>query len=103
MDWRRRTTQMLGRFQPWHERHTDLFRSAFHDYGQVIIMLIESDGTAKNPLSVDQRASFIVETLEREGYIYKTDFEIMPVPNIVAVSSGKPIFKMKHKSIEDEE
>ena len=103
MDWQKRTAQMLGRFQPWHDRHTQLFKSAFSDVGQVVIMLIESDGTANNPLSVDQRAAFIVDVLEREGYEYKEDYEIMPVPNIVKVSTGKQTYKIRHQSIEDEE
>jgi len=103
MDWQKRTAQMLGRFQPWHQRHTELFKSAFSETGQVVIMLIESDGTPKNPLTVDQRASFIVEVLEKEGYIYKEDYEILPVPNIVNVSQGKTIYKIKHQNIEDEE
>lgn len=103
MDWQKRTAQMLGRFQPWHQCHTELFKSAFSETGQVVIMLIESDGTPKNPLTVDQRASFIVEVLEKEGYIYKEDYEILPVPNIVSVSQGKTIYKIKHQNIEDEE
>lgn len=103
MDWQKRTAQMLGRFQPWHDRHTQLFKSAFHEVGQVAIMLIESDGTANNPLTVDQRASFIVEVLNNEGYIYKEDYEIIPVPNIVTVSSGKMIYKIRHQALEDEE
>lgn len=103
MDWQKRTAQMLGRFQPWHNRHTQLFKSAFSDVGQVAIMLIESDGTENNPLSVDQRAAFIVEVLESEGYVYKEDYEIIPVPNIVKVSTGKQIYKIRHQSIEGEE
>ena len=103
MDWTLPTAQLLGRFQPWHDRHTELFKSSHERTGQVAIMLIESDGTTNNPLTVDQRAAFIVEVLEREGYVYKQDYEIIPVPNIVTVSSGKTVYKIQHKRIEDEE
>lgn len=103
MDWTLPTAQLLGRFQPWHDRHTELFKSSHERAGQVAIMLIESDGTPNNPLTVDQRAAFIVEVLEREGYVYKEDYEIIPVPNIVTVSSGKTVYKIQHKQIEDEE
>jgi nicotinamide mononucleotide adenylyltransferase len=103
MDWTLPTAQLLGRFQPWHDRHTELFKSSHERTGQVAIMLIESDGTTNNPLTVDQRAAFIVEVLEREGYVYKQDYEIIPVPNIVTVSSGKTVYKIQHKQIEDEE
>ena len=33
------TTQMLGRWQPWHDGHTELFKRALAETGQVIIMV----------------------------------------------------------------
>ena len=30
------TTQMLGRWQPWHPGHTALFKKAFAETGQVV-------------------------------------------------------------------
>ena len=39
MDKRRPTVQMLGRFQPWHEGHTELFKRAVAKTGQVIVMV----------------------------------------------------------------
>ena len=31
------TTQMLGRWQPWHPGHTELFKRALAETGQVCI------------------------------------------------------------------
>ena len=33
------TTQLLGRWQPWHKGHTELFKRALAETGQVIIMV----------------------------------------------------------------
>ena len=38
-DWKAPTTQMLGRWQPWHKGHTELFRKAHNLTGQVAIMI----------------------------------------------------------------
>jgi nicotinamide mononucleotide adenylyltransferase len=34
-DWQKPTTQMLGRWQPWHDGHTELFKRALAETGQV--------------------------------------------------------------------
>ena len=33
------TTQMLGRWQPWHPGHTELFKKALAETGQVCIQI----------------------------------------------------------------
>ena len=33
------TTQMLGRWQPWHPGHTELFKRALAETGQVCIKI----------------------------------------------------------------
>ena len=38
------TTQMLGRWQPWHDGHTELFRRALAETGQVCIMVRDVGG-----------------------------------------------------------
>ena len=37
-DWKKPTSQMLGRWQPWHDGHTALFQKALNLSGQVCIM-----------------------------------------------------------------
>ena len=63
MDWSKPTTQMLGRFQPWHQGHTELFKRALSKTGQVVILLRESDGTDSNPFTIEQRINFIKDAL----------------------------------------
>ena len=37
-DWKKPTVEMLGRWQPWHDGHTELFKRALQKTGQVCIM-----------------------------------------------------------------
>src|SRR5210317_902667 len=43
-DWKKPTTQMLGRWQPWHDGHTALFKKALMETGQVCIMIRDVGG-----------------------------------------------------------
>lgn len=91
MDWSKPTTQLLGRYQPWHEGHTELFKRAHAKTGQVIIMLRREDGSENNPYSSTQRSKIIVHTLEAEGFKLQKDFDIIEVPNIVNITYGRDV------------
>jgi nicotinamide mononucleotide adenylyltransferase len=39
IDYNRPTAMMLGRWQPWHKGHQELFKKALERTGQVIIMI----------------------------------------------------------------
>ena len=43
-DWQEPTAQMLGRWQPWHDGHTALFKKALMETGQVCIMIRDVGG-----------------------------------------------------------
>ena len=43
-DFKKPTTQMLGRWQPWHDGHTALFKKALLETGQVCIMIRDVGG-----------------------------------------------------------
>ena len=43
-DLKKPTTQMLGRWQPWHDGHTELFKRALAETGQVCIMVRNVEG-----------------------------------------------------------
>jgi len=87
MDWTKPTTQLLGRFQPWHRGHTELFKRALSKTGQVVILLRKEDGTTNNPYTTEQRISLIKEELA----LYKGRFEILPVPNITHITYGREV------------
>ena len=84
------TVQMLGRWQPWHKGHTELFKKALQKTGQVAIMVREVDGE-DNPFNHANIYENIIEVLTNEGYTYKKEFTIISVPNIVDISYGRGV------------
>ena len=44
-DWKKPTVQMLGRWQPWHDGHQELFKRCIKKTGQVIIQVRDVQGT----------------------------------------------------------
>jgi len=103
-DWKKPTTQMLGRWQPWHDGHTALFKKALLETGQVCIMIRDVGGivgsdagagrTAKqndNPFDFETVKNNIIDALGKKGFIFNKDYVIMLVPNIVDISYGRGV------------
>jgi len=102
-DFKKPTVQMLGRWQPWHEGHTALFKKAYEITGQVVIMIREVynyDGDAgagrtaeqtDNPFGEIDVITNIKNGLEAEGFYDGHDYIIMCVPNIVDISYGRGV------------
>tara|TARA_Y100000996_G_C22270325_1_gene539718 strand:+ start:117 stop:458 length:342 start_codon:yes stop_codon:yes gene_type:complete len=99
MDWTKPTTQMLGRFQPWHQGHTELFKRALSKTGQVVILLRESDGTESNPFTIEDRIERIKTALSE----YEGQFDVVPVPNIVHITYGRGVgYKIEQEHLDKE-
>jgi len=103
-DWKKPTTQMLGRWQPWHDGHTALFKAALLQTGQVLIMIRDVNGIAgdagagrtdqvqdDNPFTKEEVIQNIVDALEKEGFNEGQEYVIMFVPNIVDISYGRGV------------
>jgi len=103
-DWKKLTTQMLGRFQPWHDGHTALFKKALLETGQVCIMIRDVGGIVgedasggrtaaqdDNPFDYDIVVENIKAGLAEDGFTYGEDYVIMQVPNIVDISYGRGV------------
>ena len=98
------TTQMLGRWQPWHDGHTELFKRAYNETGQVCIMIRDVAGQRgmdvgagrtseqrDNPFDLDQVKLNIIIGLKESGFTYGVEYVIMEVPNIVDISYGRGV------------
>ena len=98
------TVQMLGRWQPWHDGHTELFKRALDITGQVAIMVRDVGGivgadagagrTAKqddNPFDFDSVVTNIIAGLKKHGFKYNEQYTITLVPNIVDISYGRGV------------
>jgi hypothetical protein len=103
-DWNKPTTQMLGRWQPWHDGHTELFKRALAETGQVCIMVRDVGGivgadagagrTVKqddNPFDYETVWHGIRDGLQAAGYSYSDKYIVMRVPNIVDISYGRGV------------
>lgn len=103
-DSRKPTTQMLGRWQPWHDGHTALFKKALLETGQVCIMIRDVGGIVgedagggrtatqdDNPFDINEVKRNIRTALFKEGFEYGGEYIIMEVPNIVDISYGRGV------------
>mgnify|MGYP001312811445 FL=1 len=97
-DWKKPTTQMLGRWQPWHDGHTALFEKALKKTGQVCIMFRDVsgvdarvDGQADNPFEFDEVKKRIIDGLSAHGYKYEKEYVVLKVPNITDISYGRGV------------
>jgi len=103
-DWNKPTTQMLGRWQPWHDGHTSLFKKALLETGQVCIQIRDvggivgtdagggrTDNQNDNPFDYDTVVENIKAGLAEAGFTYDVEYIIMLVPNIVDISYGRGV------------
>lgn len=103
-NWQKPTTQMLGRWQPWHDGHTALFKKALLETGQVCIMIRDVGGIVgvdagagrtaaqnDNPFNIHEVKKNIRVALLKEGFTYGEEYIIMEVPNIVDISYGRGV------------
>tara|TARA_X000000368_G_C22538511_1_gene496702 strand:- start:83 stop:472 length:390 start_codon:yes stop_codon:yes gene_type:complete len=96
-NWKNPTVQMLGRWQPWHEGHQELFKRCAAKTGQVIIQVRDvqgasgGDGQNDNPFDWDDVCAKIEEGLSKDGFIRGKEYEIMLVPNIVNITYGRGV------------
>tara|TARA_A100001391_G_scaffold195201_1_gene172260 strand:- start:1848 stop:2264 length:417 start_codon:yes stop_codon:yes gene_type:complete len=100
-DWEKPTVQMLGRWQPWHDGHTELFKRIHAMTGQVCIMIrnVPSNteanervpGQDDNPFDIESVKKNIKEGLAKEGFKFYEDYVIIEVPNIIDISYGRGV------------
>ena len=103
------TVQMLGRWQPWHQGHQELFKRCIAKTGQVIIQVRDVEGASggagqnDNPFSWKEVCKNIEDGLKKDNYERGIDYEIMLVPNITNITYGRNIgYVFEEESFDDE-
>lgn len=92
------TTQMLGRFQPWHEGHQALFKRALAKHNQVFLMIRDMPVTDSNPFSSEQ----VVENIRNNLTNYAGSVKIQVVPNIMNITYGRDVgYKIEQEVFDD--
>jgi adenylylsulfate kinase-like enzyme len=85
-DWRRPTTLMLGRYQPWHEGHHALYKEAGKRTDQVLLGVRNTYNTSeKDPLKFDQVKEYIAKDEFMDGAL------VLKLPNITNIVYGRDV------------
>ena len=96
-DWKKPTVQMLGRWQPWHKGHQELFKRCIKKTGQVVIQVRDVEGVSggigqdDNPFNWDEVCENIETGLLIDGFKRGIEYEIMLVPNITNITFGRGV------------
>ena len=97
-DWNKPTVEMLGRWQPWHDGHTELFKRALNKTGQVCIMYRDVggvdagvEGQDDNPFKFEEVKKNIIKGLAIHGYTEGKEYIVLKVPNIIDISYGRGV------------
>ena len=97
-DWKKPTAQMLGRWQPWHDGHIELFKRALQKTGQVCIMYRDVagvdagvEGQGDNPFDFEDVKKNIVKGLSMHGYKEGKEYIVIKVPNVIDISYGRGV------------
>ena len=103
------TVQMLGRWQPWHQGHQELFKRCIAKTGQVIVQVRNVEGASggtgqnDNPFSWKEVCKNIEDSLKKDSYERGIDYEIMLVPNITNITYGRNVGYVFEEELFDDE
>ena len=83
---------MLGRWQPFHDGHVELFNRALSKTGQVVVQVRDCQGwNESNPFDFDRVRMGILTKLSEHGYLEGKDFVVQLVPNITNITYGRDV------------
>ena len=91
-DNKKQTSLMLGRFQPWHNGHLNLFKKIFKINRQVLILVKNVHKIGDNPFPFHDVKARIDASLKQ----YKGFYKIKLAPNISDICYGRKVgYKIK--------
>jgi len=83
-DWKKPSTLMLGRYQPWHEGHEALYNEASKRTEQVLIGVRNTHKTSeKDPLSFNEVKKYITN--------FRGNSFVVKMPNITNIVYGRDV------------
>jgi len=97
-DWRKPTTLMLGRYQPWHEGHHALYDEAGKRTEQVVLGVRNTYKTSeKDPLTFHEVKNFIEADPKMKNAM------VVKFPNITNIVYGRDVgYKIEQVKLGDE-
>lgn len=79
----------IGRWQPLHLGHKELFRQVINEGGKVLVAIREGEVNEKNPFSPFQVMSNIFEEMKDE--IEMNKLKVIIIPDICSVEFGRGV------------
>lgn len=76
----------IGRWQPLHEAHKQMFQQVLNEGGRVLIGIRDVEPDKKNPFSVDE----VYSTIKNE-YKDNADVSVIVLPDISSVNFGRGV------------
>jgi len=98
---KQKTALIIGRWQPWHKGHRELFKAALNKAEKVAIGVRHTHATdGKNPFNFDEVKAFIDKDLSDE---YNGMYDVIELPNITNVIYGRDVgYKVEKISLGDD-
>ena len=86
---KRKTALIIGRWQPWHDGHRELFKEALKKAERVAIGVRHTHATdGKNPFSFEEVKKFIDDDLSS---LYSGKYDVIELPNITNIIYGRDV------------
>lgn len=86
---KRKTALIIGRWQPWHQGHRELFMAALSKAERVAIGVRHTHATdGKNPFTFDEVKDFIDKDLSDS---FAGKYDVIELPNITNVIYGRDV------------
>jgi nicotinamide mononucleotide adenylyltransferase len=79
----------IGRWQPLHKGHKELFRQVINEGGKVCVAIRNGEVNEKNPFQVIEVMSMIAEEMKPE--IEAGKLMVMQIPDICSVEFGRGV------------
>lgn len=79
----------IGRFQPLHQAHKELFRQVINEGGKVCVAIRDGEINDKNPFTPQQIMSNIAKELQIE--IESGKLKVIIIPDICSVEFGRGV------------
>jgi len=98
---KQKTALIIGRWQPWHKGHRELFKAALNKAEKVAIGVRHTHATdGKNPFNFDEVKAFIDKDLSDD---YAGMYDVIELPNITNVIYGRDVgYKVEKISLGDD-
>jgi nicotinamide mononucleotide adenylyltransferase len=79
----------IGRWQPLHEGHKQLFRQVINEGGKVLVAIREGEINEKNPFSPFEVMSKIFDEMQPE--VESGKLKVIVIPDICSVEFGRGV------------